>query len=161
MGVLDNLEDFSETQRGGFFQPKNNKNKTVFLEYKGFDEKHPGYQGRETPMVNLNIVVLEDDGSFTEYNNQWVKGAVIITLFKGSKSGKIKEKAIGWCSIRKVVQLPANQGQENGAWAFNGTDQESFDKVKKYIADRDQAVSAATESGSLPWDTSDDEGDSE
>jgi len=140
------LESFEDSQTRKFFKYADHQDKTLYVAVKQADPEHPGYKGQKSPHVLVNITVLNEDGTFTDYNNQWIRGAVIY--------GFLSER-VGEAFIRKLVKLPPREGSSNQSWALNGTDKESYDKMAQHILSLQQA---AAEADDIPWDD-DDEGD--
>src|SRR4051812_12358047 len=113
-----NIESFEDSQRGGFIDLKNYKDHHLFLTYKAYNAEFETKKYGKKPSVNVDVVALEDDGSFTEYANQWLLGGALNAFFIGSKSGKIKPKDIGWQGVVKLVRLPPTPDNDKGSWAF-------------------------------------------
>src|SRR5690606_37598223 len=127
------LESFEDSQTRKYFKYAEHEDRTVYIEVKSFDPEHAGYKGEKSPHVLVNVTVLNEDGSFTSYNNQWIKGAVIL---------KFLSERVGEAFIRKLVHLPARPGSSNRSWALNATDKESYDKVLDHL----QGLQAAADS---------------
>jgi len=148
---LDQLESYEESNKRSFFKFADHEGKTVAIELLDLDEERPGYQGKPTPQVKVNLVVNNGDGTFTDFYGQWIKGGVIWGFFSKRKRGE--------SFIRKVVQLPARAKGQQGAWAFNSTDEESFKETLAHVqgkaAEAEQAA-AAVKDEELPWASSDD-----
>jgi len=150
------IESFEDSQRGGFFRFDQNEGKHVFVEFLAYEAEYETQRFGKQPSVNVNLVALEEDGRFTEYNNQWIRGAAIVAFFMGSKSGTIKPKDRGWAGVVKINHLPPRPGSDRGSWAFASPSRDEYNKLVQYVSERENAVDKAVEeaaaSGSDPWD---------
>jgi len=149
---LDKLESYEESNKRSFFNFKDNDGKTVAIELLDLDAERPSsYDGTPAKHVKLNLIVNEGNGQFTEYYGQWVKGAVVYGFFSKRKKGE--------SFIRKVVQLPPQKKGQQGAWAFNSTDEASFNETLEHVKAKTAEAEKALESvkdDELPWASSDD-----
>lgn len=146
-----NIESFEETTRGSFFKFSDNDGKHVFITYHRYDPEHDTKKYGKKPAVNVDLVVLESSGAFTEYNDQWIVGAAALAFFIGSKNGKLQPKDYGWQGVQKIKHLPPKDGNEKGSWAFTMPSRDGYDALVAYVTEREEKVEELARSNDLPW----------
>lgn len=145
-------QTFEQAQRGNFLVLKEHDGKHVYTKYLAYDPEHLAFDEKK-PAVCLDVVVREEDGSFTEYPKSWQGGAIVLSYFLGSKSGKVKPKEVGFESISKVNVLPPQPGRKYGSVALNSpTDREANDALYDYVDSREAKVAELSDAAENPWD---------
>lgn len=144
-------QTFEAAQRGGYLVLKNEEGKHIYSKFLAYDPEHLAFDEKK-PAVNLDVVVREHDGSFTEYPNTWQGGAIVLSYFMGSKSGKVKPKEVGFESISKVQVLAPQPGRKYGSVALNApSDREANDALYAYVDAREAKVAELAAGDSDPW----------
>ena len=131
-----------------FFKPAENKDAVALhVVYKGFQAQRPGYQGKLQDMVNVDITVFRtvediDNDNGEEFVDQW--------LHQGALVGFLKNKSVGDEFIRKLGQLPPQNGNQP-AWVLNAVDSEEiYQKVDAWCEAKEQAVAEAMKGDDVP-----------